>query len=397
MNILNLANQHSRYVVGLMSGTSVDGIDAALVEITGDPYEGNLRLVAFENKPFPEDVRNEIFELFHTEQASIDKVGYMNVLLGELYAAAVGSVVSKAGLLMSDIAYVGSHGQTIYHHPQIIQKDGFPIRFTVQIGEGAVISARTGLPCISDFRVADMAMGGQGAPLVPFTEYLLYRKKSKTVLLQNLGGIGNITVLPADCREDAVFAFDSGPGNMIIDGLMSCYSEGTLTMDAGGRTGRSGIILPELLKELKKHPYFAEKPPKSTGREMFGRNYVEALYERLKADHIKMEDAIATVTDFTAWSIEYAYENFIKPLYQAQEFVIGGGGSYNSFLVSLIRKRMEKHGMTVATQEDLGSNSDAKEAIAFALLADCTMSGKANNLPYVTGAARPVVMGKISL
>jgi anhydro-N-acetylmuramic acid kinase len=387
----------TRKVVGLMSGTSVDGIDAALIEITGDPYDGAIRLIEFENKPFPDSVKTEIFQLFHIENATVDKVGSMNVLLGELYAQAAMSVIHKAGLKLTDIDYIGSHGQTIYHHPQREHKDGASIGYTVQIGEGAVIANRTGIPCVSDFRVADMAVGGQGAPLVPFTEYILYRKENKTILLQNLGGIGNITVLPAACSADEVYAFDTGPGNMIIDGLISRFTTNEKTMDEGGAIAAKGNINESLLTLLCKNDYFKRKPPKSTGRELFGDAYIEQLYQTILMERISLEDAIATATDFTAWSISDSYCNFILPIYSAAELIIGGGGSYNATLVSMIRKRMEPHGIQVILQEDLGLCSDAKEAVAFALLADCTMAGKCNNLPYVTGADRPVILGKISL
>ena len=391
-----ITKKEIRKAVGLMSGTSVDGIDAALVEIAGDPYEGKVRLLEFENTPFPEGVRAQIFELFDTEHAAVDKVGYMNVLLGELYAGAAESVVRKAGLAMTEIDYIGSHGQTVYHHPEIIQKDGFPLRYTVQIGEGAVISNRTHIPCVSDFRVADMAAGGQGAPLVPFTEYLLYRSDTKTILLQNIGGIGNITVLPGSCRVEDVYAFDTGPGNMIIDGLVSRFTGGMKSMDEGGRTAEKGRIIPSLLQELCSHDYFNEKPPKSTGREMFGGTYIDHLYGKLLQSGAAYEDALATVTDFTAWAIEDSYVKYILPKHPADELLIGGGGSYNACLVDRIRMRMKPHKVKVMIQEDLGFNSDAKEAIAFALLADCTMHGLCNNIPSVTGADRPVVLGKIS-
>lgn len=392
-----LSGKKIRRVVGLMSGTSVDGIDAALIEIEGDALDGKVRLLAFENKPFPEAVKKKIFDLFVTENATIDKIGYMNVLLGELYAEAVFSVVEKSGLLMSEIDLIGSHGQTIYHHPQCNEEDGYPIRYTVQIGEGSIISNRTHIPCISDFRVADMAAGGQGAPLVPFTEYLLYRNKSKTILLQNLGGIGNITVLPANSSIQEVYAFDTGPGNMIIDGLVSLFTEGAKTMDDGGRIAAGGTINLELLQQLCSHEYFQEKPPKSTGREMFGEKYIKELYGKIIAANLSMADAIATVTDFSAWAMEDSYQKYILPNHPADQLLIGGGGSYNLTLVSMIRKRMEQHGVAVYIQEDFGFSSDAKEAIAFALLADYAMAGKCNNVPSVTGADYPVVMGKLSL
>ena len=193
----NAADKPVRRVVGMMSGTSVDGVDAALVEISGTREQPEITLLAFENKPYPEEVREEIFRLFHPETAPVDRVGRMNFLLGELYGAAALSVIDRAGLRPEDVDLIGSHGQTIWHAPEPEELAGYSIRYTVQIGEGAVIAARTGIPTISDFRVADMAVGGQGAPLVPFSEYLLYRRERETILLQNIGGIGNMTVLPA--------------------------------------------------------------------------------------------------------------------------------------------------------------------------------------------------------
>jgi anhydro-N-acetylmuramic acid kinase len=392
-----IKNKKTIRVVGLMSGTSVDGIDAALIEITGDPYDGNTRLCAFENKPFTEGIRSGIFDLFHQEKATVDKIGYMNMLLGELYADAVFSVVKKTGLEIEDIDLIGSHGQTIYHHPQVSETYGYPIRYTVQIGEGAVITARTGIPCVSDFRVADMAVGGQGAPLVPFTEYLLYREAKESILLQNLGGIGNITVIPAACDISEVYAFDTGPGNMIIDGLVSCFTDGHKTMDRGGELAKAGIVQPELLAKLCRHDYFDQKPPKTTGREMFGGEYILGLYNRIMERGISFADAIATATEFTAWSIAYSYENYIRPFHPANRIILSGGGSYNDTLVAMIRTRMMEWKVDTVIQEELGHSSDAKEAVAFALLAACTISGKYNTIPKVTGADRPIIMGKISL
>lgn len=395
--LIGVTDKKVRRIVGLMSGTSVDGIDAALVEIEGDPYDGRLKLIAFENKPFPEQVRSEIFQLFDPANATVDKVGYMNMLLGELYAEAAMSVVKKAGLRMSDIDEIGSHGQTIFHHPQKMNKDGYPIGYTVQIGEGAVIANRTGVACVSDFRVADMAVNGQGAPLVPFTEYLLYRNPGKTILLQNIGGIGNITVLPASCSLEEVFAFDTGPGNLIIDGLVSRFTNHDKTMDEGGAIAARGKVHMNLLRWLCDNDYFEKKPPKSTGRELFGDVFIDELYQRILAEKISFEDAVATVTDFTAWSIEDSYRRFILPNHPADELIIGGGGSYNSTMVSMIGSRMSTLGVKTLIQEDRGFSSDAKEAVAFALLADCTLAGRCNNVPNATGADRPVIMGKISL
>lgn len=397
MNGRSAADVDIRYAVGLMSGTSVDGIDAAVVEIRGEPDQKPLvRLVAFENLPYPVSARKEIFALFDPQQATIDRVGRLNVWLGELFAEAALAVIRRAGLTPGEIAWIGSHGQTILHAPEAHVREGFDLRFTVQIGEGAVIAARTGIPCVSDFRVADMAVGGQGAPLVPFTEYLLYREEHRTLLLQNIGGIGNMTVLPAGCREEQVYAFDTGPGNMLIDGLVSRLTLGRQTMDAGGNMAKRGRIHDELLRELQREPYYSRPIPKSTGRELFGASYIDRLLDYRERHGLSAEDLVATVTRLTAWTIGEAYRRFVRDRYPADALIVGGGGSYNPMLMDFLNAEMAPMNVAVRTQEEMGWSSDAKEAVAFALLAGYTLAGRTNNLPGVTGAERPVVMGKIS-
>lgn len=386
-----------RRVVGLMSGTSVDGIDAALVEIGGTDAAPEVRLLAFEDRPWPEKVREQIFPLFRPETATVDKIGYMNFLMGEICAQSVISVVDKAGLTLDDIDLIGSHGQTIWHAPEVCDKDGFPVIFTVQIGEGSVIAARTGVPTVSDFRVADMAVGGQGAPLVPFSEYLLYRRPGETILLQNIGGIGNMTVLPGDEGPEAVYAFDTGPGNMIIDAVVSALTGGKKTYDAGGAMASEGRVDQELLAMLQQDPYYAMPLPKTTGRELFGVQYVEKILDYQRAHGLSDADVLATVTDLTAWSIVDGYARYVLPKRQAAELVVGGGGSYNATLLGFLRTRFAPYGVQVRTQEDLGWSSDAKEAVAFAIMADCCVREKPNVLPSVTGAKAAAVMGKISL
>ena len=386
-----------RRVVGLMSGTSVDGIDAALVEIGGTDEAPEVRLVAFEDRPWPEKVREQIFPLFRPETATVDKIGYMNFLMGEIYAQSVASVVEKAGLTLADIDLIGSHGQTIWHAPEVCDKDGFPVIFTVQIGEGSVIAARTGVPTVSDFRVADMAVGGQGAPLVPFSEYLLYRRPGETILLQNIGGIGNMTVLPGDEGPEAVYAFDTGPGNMIIDAVVSALTGGEKTYDAGGTMASEGKVDQELLAMLKQDPYYSMPLPKTTGRELFGVQYVEKILDYRREHGLSDADLLATVTDLTAWSIVDGYARYVLPKRQATELVVGGGGSYNATLLGFLRERFAPYGVKVRTQEDLGWSSDAKEAVAFAIMADCCVREKPNVLPSVTGAKAAAIMGKISL
>ena len=384
-------------VVGMMSGTSVDGVDAALIELSREGGAPRVKLLAFENIPYPQGVRERVFELFRPETSTVDKIGYMNFLLGELYARAALSVIAKAGLTSADVDLIGSHGQTIWHEPEARETDGMPIRYTVQIGEGAVIAARTGIPTVSDFRVADMAVGGQGAPLVPFSEYLLYRREDESILLQNIGGIGNMTVLPAGATPEQVFAFDTGPGNMIIDAVAAAISGGRLKCDVNGGIAARGKVDEELLARLQKDEYYARRPPKTTGRERFGTQYAQRILDDRARHPISDEDLLATVTYLTAGSIFDACERFALPVCKPAELIVGGGGSYNKTLLKDLSGLFGARGIAVRTQEDLGFNSDAKEAVAFALMADCFVRGEANVLPSVTGASAASVMGKLSL
>ena len=392
-----IANKPCRLAVGLMSGTSVDGIDAALVELSGSGDGPKVKLLAFQNMPYPEAVREKIFALFQPNNATVDKLGYLNFLLGEYFAAAALAVIREAGVRRDDVDFIASHGQTIWHGPEVCDKDGFPVIFTVQIGEGSVIAARTGVPTVSDFRVADMAVGGQGAPLVPFSEYLLYRRPGETILLQNIGGIGNMTVLPGDEGPEAVYAFDTGPGNMIIDAVVSALTGGEKTYDAGGAMASEGKVDQELLAMLQQDPYYDMPLPKTTGRELFGVQYVEKILDYRREHGLSDADLLATVTDLTAWSIVDAYARYVLPKRQATELVVGGGGSYNATLLGFLRERFAPYGVKVRTQEDLGWSSDAKEAVAFAIMADCCVREKPNVLPSVTGARAAAIMGKISL
>lgn len=386
-----------RLAVGLMSGTSVDGIDAALVEISGDASSPEVKLVAFKNTPYPAAVREKIFAIFKPENATVDKLGYMNFLLGEYFAMAALAVIEAAGVAPSDVDFIASHGQTIWHAPEVDCSDGFEIRYTVQIGEAAVIAERTGIPTISDFRVADMAAGGQGAPLVPFTEYILYRRESETILLQNIGGIGNMTVLPAGARPDELYAFDTGPGNMIIDAVISAATGGKESFDRDGAAAARGKVCEELLSELKRDEYYALPLPKTTGREHFGTQYTSRLFDYARGHGLTADDLAATATELTAWSIADAYERYVMPKYRASELIVGGGGSYNPTLLAALSRRMNALGVKVRTQEELGFSSDAKEAVAFAIMGDRFMAGLTNTLPSVTGAAHAAIMGKLSL
>ncbi len=368
-----------------MSGTSVDGIDVAAVKIIGEDRP-KCELIAFENKPYDYEVKKRIFQLFDYKNATVDKISEMNFLLGRIYGEAVNELIQKYGIDKDKIAAIGSHGQTVYHSP-----DG-EIPCTLQIGEGSVISRLTGHLCVSDFRVADIAAGGNGAPLVPFTEYVLFTEEDKSVMLQNIGGISNSTVLPKNSAPNDIFAFDNGPGNMIIDSLMKRYFG--LSMDKNGEVAKKGNINYSLLDFLLKEPYYKRDIPKTTGRELFGEDYSNMVFRFAK--DIPPEDVISTTTFLTAKVISDSYKDFILPRCKVDEIIVGGGGSYNDALMNFLRNEMTKYGVSVFTQEEKGQNGDAKEAVAFALLAYYTVRKIPNNLRSATGARFPAVLGKIS-
>ena len=393
--LLRLFNKEERLVIGLMSGTSADGIDAALVKISGEGIHTKAELIHFENFSYDEKTRNDIFRLFNVEECRADFLCHMNFLLGELFAKAAMDLTAKAGYNMDQIDLIGSHGQTVYHIPVPIIDSGYEVRSTLQIGESAVIAERTGVVTVSDFRVRDVAAGGQGAPLVPYTEFLLYRDVGKSIGLQNIGGIANITILPRNCSVDDVYAFDNGPGNMVIDEVVKRVTGGAKRFDNNGEMALNGKIDIELLNFLMDNKYFKVEPPKTCGREYFGSKFTDELMEKAALSGICNADLVATVTAFTAKAISESIRDFVIPKCSMDKLVISGGGSYNSTLVDMIRNYLPC--IEVITQEDMGLNSDAKEAVAFAVLANETINGNCNNVPGATGAKKKVIMGKISL
>ncbi|SCZ02011.1 anhydro-N-acetylmuramic acid kinase AnmK [Alkaliphilus peptidifermentans] len=384
--LLDLVNKDKKLVIGLMSGTSIDGIDCALVLIEDVGLNSKVTLKGFKNYAIDLDTKNEILECCSIETSNVEKICKLNFKVGNILADAVIQLCKDMKISLWDIDLIGSHGQTIYHIPQ---------NSTLQIGEAAVISEKTGIPVVSDFRVGDVAAGGHGAPLVPYTEFILYRHEEKTRMLQNIGGIGNVTLLPKGSVIDEIKAFDTGPGNMIIDYLIYELTGGAMKYDTDGRIAAKGSVDKLLLSELMKHPYMEYKPPKSTGRETFGRDYSKALLSNCLARGMTMEDIVATATAFTVESIIYHYETYIYPYYHVDEIIVGGGGSYNNTIMKMLREKCK--GISVFTQEDMGLSSDAKEAIAFAILANEAVHGNNNNIPGVTGARNPVVMGKFNI
>ena len=287
---------------------------------------------------------------------------------------------------------MGCHGQTIYHHPQVEVMDGINVSSTFQIGEGSVIAKKTGIVTINDFRVGDMALGGLGAPLVPYPEFLLYRSHEKNIALQNIGGIGNVTILPAGCSLLDVYAFDTGPGNMVMDGVIHYLTDGAQSYDVNGEIAGKGHVDEAFLSSLLEDPYFKLVPPKTTGREYFGKAYIEAYIEAGRLRGLSDEDLVCNATALTAKSISLSYKWFVT--HPIDQVIIGGGGSYNETLIKMLNSELIAK---VITHEEYGLNSDAKEAIAIAILANETIHGHPSNVPSVTGALQPTILGKIIL
>ena len=377
----------SRLVVGLMSGTSADGVDAALTRITGCGLETRVEQLGFCFQPFDEATRRRILAVCGGDFGGSREICLLGTHLGKLYAQAVRQLLKETGMPQIDL--IGCHGQTVYHIPEETPYLGGTIRGTLQIGDPSYLAEEFGCPVVSDFRIRDMAAGGLGAPLVPYTEFLLYRSETEDVALQNIGGIGNVTLLSAGCKLEDVTAFDTGPGNMVMDALASRITNGKLGYDDGGRLAASGKVIPELLAHMLEDPYLAKKPPKTTGREYYGRAYVDAL---LAFGDYPLADILATATRFTAESIAVGLRRF-APRMPAR--LVGGGGSRNPTLLRCLREALPE--CRVQTQEDLGYDSDAKEAVAFALLANEALFGVCNNAPSATGAKHGVVMGRINL
>lgn len=375
-----------KYIIGLMSGTSLDGIDAALVKIKGYGEKTKIELISFVETPISQELREKIKNACMPKKSNVEMICSLNFELGYAFAKAAHNVCNKAGISIKEIECIGSHGQTIYHIPT---KNGQLIKSTLQVGEPAVIAFETKKTVVSNFRVMDMAAGGQGAPLVPYTEYILY-KSQKNRCLQNIGGIGNVTFIPANGTLEDVVAFDTGPGNMIINEIVQQIKG--IEYDEDGYIASIGNVDTLLLNTLMDIAYIKQAPPKTTGRELFGKQFATRLIKENK--HLKFEDLIATVTMYTATTIAYHYKKFIEPIGKIEEVIIGGGGSYNKTLLKMIQEALPH--TKVMTQEDLGYTSAAKEAIAFAILANETLNGNAGNVKGATGASERVVLGNIT-
>ena len=380
-------------VAGIMSGTSADGVDVALVRVTPAFPAPRIRLLAHHGAAYPAALRKAVLAAMNATQTSTAELARLNWRLGLAYAEAVRATLK---LHPAKLDLIGCHGQTIYHQAQRAPYAGRSIACTWQIGEPALIAAEIGAPVVSNFRPADMAAGGQGAPLVPLLDLVLFAHPKRARILQNIGGIGNLTAIPASANADQLIAFDTGPGNMVIDALAAqLFGK---QYDRNGSIAARGRVLAPVLKPLLRQPYFRKAPPKSAGREQFGAAFAADFLRACKQAKGTPEDAIATATALTVETISLACERFAQPLIDnaPADFIVSGGGSRNNTLMKMLRQRLNPLGYSVTTSDATGLPSQAKEAVAFALLAWQTWHHLPGNLPAATGASRPAVLGEIT-
>lgn len=383
----------SLLVLGLMSGTSADGIDAALARISGAPPHVRAKLLDHTSAKFPPALRAEILRVAEQQPIPAGDLSQLNFRLGEVFAEAAIAACKTFRVARERVALIGSHGQTIFHQGAPVRCFGRPTASTLQIGDPAVIAARTGITTIGDFRVADMALGGQGAPLVPYADYVLYRHPKLGRVSLNLGGIANITVIPASAKLQQVVAFDTGPANMLIDALVAHFTRGRQRYDKNAAIAQTGRSLPALLDALMRDPYLKLSPPKSTGREYYGHAYIKKVLAVGRRHRARPADLIRAVTIFTALSVVDALQRFVLPKTKIRQLIVSGGGSRNPLILGQISAMLPR--IELLPSSKLGVPEDAKEAFAFVLLAYETFHQRPSNVPSATGARGPAILGKI--
>jgi anhydro-N-acetylmuramic acid kinase len=375
--------------LGIMSGTSADGIDVALVRISGR----RANLENFAAFPYAPRLREMILSVAEGSTVAAGEISQLNFLLGRTFADAALAACRKFHVAPSQITVIGSHGQTVFHQGIPAQFCGHQVASTLQIGDPSVISARTGITTVGDFRPADMAAGGQGAPLVPFVDYLLYRNKRVGRAALNIGGISNVTAIPAGAGIESVFAFDVGPGNMVVDALVRHFTHGRKSFDRNSEMAARGNLIPGLLQYLMRDPFLRKPPPKTAGREQYGKQFVRALLARHEASRAEPKDLVRTATIFTALSVLDAFHRFVIPRANVTELIVSGGGARNPLLMAQIHSGLR--GVRLRDPGDFGVSGDAKEAFAFAVLGYQTLRKRPGNVPGATGAKKLAVLGKV--
>jgi anhydro-N-acetylmuramic acid kinase len=391
--LIDLSKKNNKYVIGLMSGTSLDGVDVALVEITGNWIETKINLIGFLDYPFPYGLKEIVLKNSVKETSNVEDISRLNFLIPQIYNEAIDLLCKEIDFDKSKIDLIGSHGQTIHHLPEKVDFFNHQVSSTLQIGDPSVLAKLSGIITVGDFRTGDVALGGQGAPLVPYFDYIIFHSSEKNRALLNIGGISNITVLQKNGKQHDVLAFDTGPGNMMIDLLMKKFYE--KEFDKDGEVASSGKINDDLFIALITQDSFIEAaPPKSTGREYYGEEFLAPLLEEF-AD-VPSEDWLHTISKFTAYAVYRNYEKFIMDETKIDELIVSGGGAKNKFLYQSLADYFGKE-TEVKVIDEIGVSSDAKEAICFAVLANETISGNAANIPRTTGASRATILVKICL
>ncbi len=387
--IKEIISKKEKYVIGLISGTSMDGIDAVLIKLKGCGENASFKQIQFITYPYPAGLKERINNIITNKRTSPEEISKLNILLGEIFADAALTVCKRGKIPASKIDLIGSHGQTLWHSPQKKEMYGYQVGSTLQLGDPSTIAVKTGIPTVGDFRIADITSGGEGAPLVPYFDYLMFRSKSENRAVLNIGGISNITVIPKDCRKVDITGFDCGPGNMLIDQTVRVLFG--VEFDKNGKLASRGKISNELLNFLKKHPFIKKPPPKSTGREEFGNKYVKKVLNF--SEKTKNEDIIRTITEFTALAIYMNYQLFIEERIRIDRLIVSGGGAKNNQIIKALKKYFK--GVIIESSVRYGISPDAKESIAFAVYANETISGNKINIRGITSAKKESILGKI--
>ncbi len=396
MNIKTLTKlslKNKKYIIGLMSGTSLDGVDAVLIEIKGSGISTKLKQLGFITHPFPKGLKEKLLGNSSNFSGNVTDICRLNFLIALIYVDAIKKLCKKVKIPLDIIDLIGSHGQTIHHLPQKINYFGYTFGSTLQIGDPSIIAKKTGILTIGDFRTGDVALGGEGAPLVPYFDFIMFHSKTKNRALLNIGGISNITILDKKGNASSVIAFDTGPGNMMVDFLSQRFFN--VEYDKNGTIASSGKISQKLFEALIQRDEYIERGiPKSTGREYYGKQFLSPVFKKIK--QVSSQDWLTTVTNFTAYGVFRNYEKYIKIETEIDELFVSGGGAKNRYLIQSLKKYFGKN-VKINNVKNLGISPDAKESICFAVLANETISGNPSNIPRVTGAEKNTILGKICL
>jgi anhydro-N-acetylmuramic acid kinase len=387
-----LIYKREKKVIGLLSGTSVDAIDAVLITISDNGLNTKVKVMDFISLPIEESLREFILKCSSKKESNTEDICKLNFILGHHFADAVKKILKKNKLSSKDIDLIGSHGQTIYHIPESEDLYGCKTKSTFQVGDPSVIANLTGITTVGDFRNADVAVNGDGAPLISYLDYILFNRSELSRVLLNIGGIANITYLPGGCSKDEVVAFDTGPGNILIDNLMRKLFQ--KDFDDNGNIALSGKFNKEVFSFLcKEDQYYQMKPPKSTGREYYGDDFVHKILDTF--NNINHEDILRTVTEFTSYAISYNVKKFTTAHETNVELIVSGGGAKNPCMMNSLRSYLKD--IKVTELKENGLTADNKEAVLFAVLANETVCGNPSNIKSVTGAKREVLLGKICI